>query len=532
MLEVSGRARPRLVRTLLALVALLATLALAACGDDSDDETTTATGGGTTTGADAAPAAANSLPPATADGGDFRVVLGAEVNLDPVTGARRGAYLWAAMIEPFVRFDNEGKETRDGIITDWERTDPTTWTFTIREGVTFHDGTPLDAEEAAASLNLNRAEGTIFGPFLANVTDIRATGPTTFVIKTRTPQFNIPQILSSLYAIPAGYYRRVGARGFNARPIGTGPFAFESASPGRNLIAVRYADYWGEPAKADRITFTYAQDPAQRLALVQSGSADLAFDLPPNLVPEIESADNLQLLQVPTSLKVVLALNIRSRELADVRVRRAIAQAIDREAIVSGLLNGAAQATGGLMNVLPSDPVNDELAPDPEAARAELGAAAPTVPFSVPNGVLPLAQELGDAISGELQKVGISTDRRAEEWTALFGGILQGTTPVMFFGPIGGTAPDPDFIFKSATVVNNCPDEQTARLAAEALTKDSVEEAAELYDQINRRMVVELACYVPLYFQTANFAASAQAGGFAFSPLTVPDYGAAGFTSG
>lgn len=531
MFEVHGRARLRFVRILLTAVALVAALALAACGDDADEGATTATGGATT-GEDAAPAAANSLPPATEEGGDFRVVLGAEVNLDPVTGARRGAYLWAAMLEPFIRYDNEGKETRDGIITDWERTDPTTWTFTIREGVKFHDGTELTAEEAAASLNLNRGEGTIFGAFLANVTDIRATGPTTIEIKTRAPQFNIPEILNSLYVIPAGYYRRVGPRGFNARPIGTGPFKFESAAPGRNLVAVRFDEYWGEPAKADRITFTYAQDPAQRLALVRSGSADLAFDLPPNLVPEIESADNVQLLQVPTSLKVVLALNIRSRELADVRVRRAIAQAIDREAIVSGLFNGAAQATGGLMNVLPSDPVGDELTPDPEAARAELGGATPTIPFSVPNGVLPLAQELGDAISGELEKVGIKTVRRAEEWTALFGGILQGNTPPMFFGPIGGTAPDSDFIFKSSAVVGNCPDEQTARLAAEALTKDSVEEAAPLYEQINRRMVVDLACYVPLYFQTANFAASERAGGFAFSPLTVPDYGPAGFTSG
>ncbi len=506
-------------------VALLASAALilAACGSGNDDGTTTAD----SRAAGEPAASSTALPEASAQGGNLRVALGAEVNVDPVVGPRRGAYLWSAMLEPVVSY-RDGALSKDGIVIDWERTTPTRWSFTIRDGVTFHDGTAVTGDQVARSIDLNREPESILAMFLSNVEKVEGTGDLSFEITTKQPQFNIPNLLNSIYLIPADEYEKSGTKGFNAKPIGTGPFRFKSARAGRDFIVEANPDYWGEAPRLDEITFTYAQDPAQRLALVSSDAADLAFDMPPGMIGQIESAGNLQLLQVPTALKVVVALD-QSGDLADPAVRKAFAQSVNRQGIVEGLLSGGAEATGGLMNVLPSDPVDGELSYDIEAAKQALGGKTPSVDLTVPAGALPNAQEVGDAIAGGLEESGFNVNLKTMDYGTMLGQAIGGELTGAFIGPLGGNGSDPDFIFRSAALVSNCIGEDSTKIADEALTKDDAAAAAPLYDELNRKLAVDEPCYVPLYFQTAGFAAGDKVGGFSFSPLTVPDYSQAGF---
>jgi len=247
-----------------------------------------------------------------------------------------------AVAETLLGLDDNGLPVPK-LALDWTPTEDTAWDLTLREGVTFHDGTALDAEAAANALNA--AAGASSVPRVIDGVGLtaRATGDLTLRVTTTAPDPVLPQRLSSPYLAilaPAAY------EGGTVEPVGfaSGPFTItESTSTGVTLE--RHDDYWGEPAAMAGYRADYVPDAATRVAALRSGEAHVIEAVP---YAQITNLDAAQLQDAPTGRTVSLYLNTATGPLADPALRAAVAAAIDTAPIVDDIYEGRADAPEGL----------------------------------------------------------------------------------------------------------------------------------------------------------------------------------------
>ncbi|MDP3891466.1 ABC transporter substrate-binding protein [Nocardioides sp.] len=487
-----------------ASAATLMSIGLAACGDDDSSSGSNASG-------------------------ELRVVLNAQpATLDPIVGPRSGQIVWATVIEPLVDTDENLDPTDTGLITGWERTDDTTWTFTVRDGVTFSNGEPADAEAVVNTLELTRdTEASILKSYWTNVTSIEAPDATTVVLKTTTPQYNIPNQLGTVYLVPPEYYEKEGPEGFAAAPVGTGPYLFDGQRAGRDMTVVVNDDYWGEAPTNEKITFSWSTEAAQRLALLQSGSADVAFDLPPTQQDEAESA-GLEVVTAESAIKIVAFLQTDKAPFDDPKMAEAAALAVDRDQIVDGIFDGKAVADGGLLNMKPGETPAEQVDADPEAAKALVGNAKVEVPISYPAGQYTNIEEVAQAMGGMLEEAGFKVSYNAVDYgtlvTQVVGRELNG---IYLLAGVPNVAV-PDFFasgfMKTVSISGNCPDPKIDAMVAEALEQPDAEASAPIYEELNTIGVVEKHCYIPLYRQLYAYATTDDVEGIDYSPLNAVDF--------
>lgn len=229
------------------------------------------------------------------------------------------------------------------LAADWSRIDETAWEFTLRDDVSFHDGTALDAETAA--LGLNAAAQAAAVPRVIDGVGLtaEATGTHTLTIATAEPDPVLPQRLSSpqLAILAAAAYD-----GGTADPVGhaTGPFRITEATA-TGATMERNDDYWGEPAAMDGFDADYVPDAATRVAALRSGEADVMEAVP---YAQIETLDDERLQDAPTARTVSFYLNTAAGPLADPGMRAAVAAAVDPGPIVDDIYEGRADAPEGL----------------------------------------------------------------------------------------------------------------------------------------------------------------------------------------
>jgi peptide/nickel transport system substrate-binding protein len=481
--------------------------ALAACGGDADS--TSGGGGG---------GASDTL----------RIVLQAQpTTLDPIAGPRSGQVAWGTVLEPLVTIDDELEPNGDGLITAWERTDDTTWTFTVREGVTFSNGEAADAAAVVNTLELTRdAETSILKSYWGNAVDITAPDATTVVVKTATPQYDLPNLLGAVFLVPPAYYEEQGAEGFAAAPIGTGPYTFEGQNAGRDMTVVRNDDYWGEPAATERIVFSWSTEAAQRLALLQSGGVDIAWDLPPTQQTEAEDA-GYEVTAAESAVKIVAFLETTKAPFDDPELAEAAALAIDRNQIVDGIFEGKAVADGGLLNVKPGTSPAEQVEADPAAAK-ELAGSGVEIPISYPAGQYTNIEEVAQAMGGMLEEAGFTVSYNAVDYGTLTGQIIGRELNGIYLLAGVPNAAVPDFFasgfLKTASITGNCPDPATDEMVAEALQQEDAEAAAPIYEELNTIAVVEKHCYVPLYRQIFAYATADGVENVTYGALNSADF--------
>ncbi|MGB0099009.1 MAG: ABC transporter substrate-binding protein [Nocardioides sp.] len=490
-----------------ATTALLAAT-LVACGSDDDDSSADPAGSGTDT---------------------VRVVLQAQpATLDPIVGPRSAQMVWATVIEPLVNTDENLDPDDTGLITGWERTDDTTWTFTVREGVSFTNGEPADAAAVANTLELTRdSEGSILKSYWGNAIDISAPDETTVVVKTETPQYDVPNLLGTVYLVPPKYYKKQGPEGFAAAPIGTGPYVFEGQNAGRDMTVVRNDDYWGEPADNEKVVFSWSTEPAQRLALVQSDAVDIAMDLPPTQQDEAEGA-GLDLVTEETAIKMIAFLQTDQAPFDDPDIARAAALAIERDPIVEGIFEGKAVADAGLLNVKPGTEPAEQLEPDPEQASELLAGADVEIPIAYPAGQYTNIEEVAQAMGGMLEEAGFTVTYNPLDYGTLVGQAIGRELNGLYLLAGVPNVAVPDFFasgfMKTASITGNCPDPQIDAMVAEALEEADGEAAAPTYEELNTLGVVDKTCYVPLYRQVFAYATQPGVDGFEYGPLNTGDF--------
>ena len=340
-----------------------------------------------------------------------------------------------------------------GLATSWRMVDPLTWHFVLREGVTFHDGTLLTTEDVVFSIDRARAPTAATAHVLStSIKAVRALDARTVAITTARPELMLPaqirfaSILSEHWAQENGvaaatsYAQDVGTYARD-HANGTGPFVLAAHEPGRGTVLTRNTHWWGAseyPHNIDRIEWTIIPDPEQRLQALLTGEIDFLQDLSPGHLEGIRAAPGVKVLQTGLPRVVILGMDQGSGELRssevkgknpfrDRRVRRAVYQAIDVEALRERALGGFAVSTG--MLVPPGvagyvEELDRRLPHDPRGAKTLLVEAGYPDGFAVRldcprtrwNG-----PALCDAIAKQLGQIGIrvSVDLLLEgEWFA------------------------------------------------------------------------------------------------------------------
>lgn len=264
--------------------------------------------------------------------------------------------------ETLVRL-NDDIEIEPMLATEWEQTDDLTWVFTLREGVTFHDGTPFNAE--AVVNTLEQAAGYSPPPRALNgvTLEAEATGEYEVTLTTGEADPLLPNRLASpqLSILSDAAYAADGT----VTPVGTGtgPFELTDVSGTTTATLDRYEDYWGDTAIAAGIDVSFVPDGAARAGALRAGEVDVAETIP---VSQAELLDPEMVFEVQQSRTTYLSLNSSSGPFTDPAVRAAAHAAIEKDVIIEGVYEGHADPAEGLLG--PAIPWAAELRGDVEPA--------------------------------------------------------------------------------------------------------------------------------------------------------------------
>ncbi len=318
----------------------------------------------------------------------------------------------ANIVEALVTRDPITGEVVPELATSWERIDEHTWLFKLRENVTFHNGEPFNAEAAAFAINRVVDPELNFHVRSALVAmEARAVDDYTLEIVTEEPE---PILLKHLYwaRIPAPEATRNSPDKELRSPVGTGPYMLDSWDGGIRLVLQANPEYWGGAPEIETVEFVWRAESSVRTAMVQTEEADIAVAIAP------QDTGKTKVLDVTIPETTFLRMDVPSTPLNDIRIRRAINYAIDKEGLAASIFGGYAEAAGQLItpDVTGYNPDLEPWPYDPEEARQLIQEAKTDgVPIDQEItlfgriGIYPNAIETMEAISSMLNEVGLNT---------------------------------------------------------------------------------------------------------------------------
>lgn len=250
---------------------------------------------------------------------------------------------------------SEEVEYLPGLATGWKQLEPTIWEFTLREDVKFHDGTVMDAEDVAYSLNrIFKQEDPTFdnayGRYFNNFKEVEIVDDYKVNIHTIKPEPLIETFLSDLSGSITSkeYIDEVGLEEADLNPVGAGPYRVASFVPSESAVLERFDDYWGEPAPLEKVTYTFIPEIASRTTAVVNDEVDLVVGIPADQEAALANQDGVELIEANYPLFHVYILNMNNEVMQNKKLRQALDLAIDREALVASLWNNKAKVPTSL----------------------------------------------------------------------------------------------------------------------------------------------------------------------------------------
>jgi peptide/nickel transport system substrate-binding protein len=248
--------------------------------------------------------------------------------------------VYDTLVEP-----DEHLDMRPALAESWEVSpDQLTWTFHLRKGVTFHDGSPFTADDVVYSYRRIIDQQLSNAYRFSAVSDVTAAGPSTVKITVKAPTPNLPVNIGGFKGMAIVQRKNVEAGTIATHPIGTGPFAFKNAKSGDSITLTANKNFWGGPPAISGVTFRFIPESSTALSALQAGEVDWTDSIPTQRVDELKGDDSMTLGMTPSSDYWYLTLNEARKPWNDVRVRQAIAYGIDRDAIVQATSYGTAVA--------------------------------------------------------------------------------------------------------------------------------------------------------------------------------------------
>ena len=380
-------------------------------------------------------------------------------HLDPTSAAAQAidSVVYTNIFEGLTRFMGDGSVV-PGLAESWEISDDgLTYTFHLREGVTFHDGSAMTSEDVKFSLDRARADDSQNAQkaLFTGIASVETPDDSTVVVTLSEPN---GLFLFNLAWGDAVIVAPESIETITTNPVGTGPYTFADWVQGDRIELTRNPDYWGDQPAMASATFKFISDPTAAFAAMMAEDVDVftGFPAPENL-HQFEADPRFQVLVGSTEGETILSINNKMPPLDNVKVREAIAHAIDRQAIIDGAMFGYGTPIG--THFAPHNPAYVDLTGtsdyDPEKAKALLAEAGFADGFTTTLKLPPpsYARRGGEIVAAQLRAVGIETEISNLEWAQwleqVFKGKDFGLTIVSHTEPMDiGIYARPDYYFQ------------------------------------------------------------------------------------
>ena len=366
------------------------------------------------------------MPMGTAQAGELRVGYTEDaLTLDPANHRARTT-------QTIIRNMYDGLVTRDPNMKvvpqaaeSWKAIDPTTYEVTLQNGITFHDGSPMTSEDVKYTFDRLTRDGAIGGQtsprksLVGPVKEVQIVDGRTvrFILSSPWPQFMA--FLTLHEVVSKNFTEKVGADGMSKSVMGSGPYKLAKWRKGESVIMERFDGYYGgsqdlKPvgkACSETVIFKTMPENASRVAALLAGDVHIINDLPPHSVRQVENNANTRVMTVNGTRSTFMALNTQKKPFNDIRVRRAVAYAINRQLIVDKILGGKATLINGILGPDAFGKNKNLPAYEFDIAKSKVLLAEAGYPngLDVTLDVTGKDKDIGQAIASLMTKAGIRT---------------------------------------------------------------------------------------------------------------------------
>lgn len=449
------------------------------------------------------------------EGGNKEIIVatGADpTSLDPrLTWSGPGYSMNAHIFEPLVfrKIENGEVQIVGVLAEEFENVDDLTWKFTLREGVTFHNGAPFNAEAVKFTIEsiLDPEFNTPLKTWLRDVEKVTTDGDHIVYIKTKTPTRGLVTSLAQIPIVEPGAVKELGAE-FNVKPVGTGPYKIAEYVPNNNVMMERYEDYWGEKGVSDRITFRIMPENSVRIAALQRGDVQIAENISADQIETVENDPNLEISITDTLRVDMLVLDFTNSWIQKPEFREALSLAINRNSLVDNILSGntipassvSPPGTIGFNEDLPVYPYDLE-----EAKRLleEIGYDGTPIKMGAPIGRYAMDRQMGESIAGMFQDAGINVELETLEFSSFVPKTRDGSYDIYFLGITDFTinpSTHYDGYYYSKTATNGYANAKVDELMEQAIQTIDNDKVAEIYKDI-QEILYEDKPALPLYYE-------------------------------
>ncbi|MXV61507.1 ABC transporter substrate-binding protein [Natronorubrum sp. JWXQ-INN-674] len=442
---------------------------------------------------------------------------------------------WTRVVEPLV-WGSDDMQPEPWLASDWTATDDTTWVFELREGVTFHNGAEMTADDVVHSFEediLAERGDFVYGWLHLEPGSVTKIDEYTVEFENTEPFSGFPgTIAHNMIDIqPPEADRRAGDI------IGTGPFTFEEKTDGQQLRVERFADYWGGDVEPTELTFRAAEDVMTRTDLLESGEADIIFDPAKSRVASLRDRDDITLWSTQSSGSNFVSINLYREPTDDADLRRALNYAISQTEIVDTVLEGIGEPARGPISTVIDWAADDELPSyehDRDTARELVERSSydgKELSCLVKND-MDDGRDIVQILQSDFEKIGVDVDVEVLEDAAVSDRTDRGEFHLEVDGS-QSNSPAADYIMwenfhtmgisnkdlyeTEGTGLHNLGGEVDDLIEAGFQSTDP-DEKREAYVDAQRR-IMEEAVVIPLFYQEYTVAADANIDGFDLHPI-------------
>lgn len=475
---------------------------------------------------------------------------GDAVGLDPAVVTDGESFIVTQQIfETLVKYGENDTEINSGLAESWEVSDDAkTYTFKLKTGIKFHDGTDFNADAVVKNFqrwakSKDEAKfayyASMFGGFEGDeghvIKEVKAIDDSTVEFTLNRPQAPfLKNLAMPTFAIasPTGFEKE--GDNFTKNPSGTGPFKFKAWKPGDTIEVVKNDDYWqdGLP-KLDGITFKVIKDNSARLNAAIKGEIDLMDGLNPSDISKVTGDDKLQSFERPSMNVGYFAFNVEKAPFDKKEVRQAISHLINKKEIIDNFFEGTAEPAKNPMPPSVSG-YNDNVEDydyDVEKAKKLLKEAGLEDGFKmdlwampVPRPYMPDGQKVAEAIQASLKQVGIEANIVSYEWAAYLEKVQAGEAQSFMLGWTGDNGDADNFLYtlldKDNIGSNNYAryaNDEVHDLLIEAQSTANEDKRNELYGKA-QEIIHDEAPWVPLVHSLPQLAGTKAVKGFVPHP--------------
>lgn len=524
------------------LAAALALVALAGCGGAKDGQGNNGSG-------QPGPGQASGEPK---QGGTLTIARPTDaVSLDPhAESTSPGNWVMSNVLETLIVMQPDGSFT-PGLATDWSQPAPDKWVFNLRKGVKFHDGTDFNAAAVKFSIEriMNPDNPGRAASNLAFIKEINVINDHTLEIVTDGPYGPTLSGLALPYTggvVSPAAVEKYG-EDFGRNLVGTGPFKFVEWKTNNSITIERFDDYWGEKPYLDRIVYRVIPEESARMLALERGEVDVVMNPAPSEIEFLKKDNRFTVHEVPGVRVIYFGLNVAEEPLNDIRVRQALNYAMDRQAIVDNILEGAAVLPTSYISpgVFGYKDVSKYFTYDPDKAEQLLDEAGWVkgpdgmrskdgqplhLELHTPKGRYLKDSESAEVFQDQLRKIGVSLDVKVVEWGTLFSqarGSADHGLQMFTMGWSTATG-DADYtlrpLFDSKSLPPggwnsyNYANERVDELAALAAASTDQDERLRLYGEMQEILAAD-APWVPVYNSKEVIVTDARVKGFTIHPI-------------